>query len=55
MCEGFESSLGGCSSPPLGRVVSPQCQNPSTDAAGVMCLLRQGIIWIIVIPSSITQ
>ena len=44
MCEGFESSLGGCPSSPLGRVLSSQCQNPSTDAAGVMCLLRQGIM-----------
>lgn len=48
-CEGFESSLGGCFSPRLGRVLSSQCQNPSTDAAGVMCLLRQGIV-ISVVP-----
>ena len=49
MCEGFESSLGGCLSPPLGRVLSSQCQNPSTDAAGVMCFLRQGIMIFVIL------
>ena len=54
-CEGFESSLGRCSSPPLGRVLSSQCQNPSTDAAGVMCFLRQGIMISVMLDNSIEE
>ena len=43
-CEGSESSLSECSQPPLGRVLSSECQNPSTDAAGVVCSFRLGIM-----------
>lgn len=43
-CEGSESSLFGCSGPPLGRVLSSECLNPSTNAAGVVCSFRIGIM-----------
>ena len=43
-CEGTESSPSECSRAPLGRVLSSECQNPSTDAAGIMCSLRLGIM-----------
>ena len=39
-CQGFESSLGGCSYSPLDRISSPQCRNPSTNAAGVDCFIQ---------------
>lgn len=41
-CEGFESSLGGCSYSPLGRIVSPQCRRAFRNAAGVECIIQQG-------------
>ena len=42
-CRGFENSPSECSYPGLGHVSTPQCQNPSTNAAGVTCII-QGII-----------
>lgn len=41
-CEGFESSLGGCSYSPLGRIISPQCRRAFRNAAGVECIIQQG-------------
>ena len=42
-CEGFESSLGGCSFSPLGQITSLQCRTPYANAAGVNCFVQQGI------------
>ena len=40
MCFGFESSIDTCQRSPFDSFTLSQCQDPTTDSAGVECTAR---------------